>query len=53
MVRGGGELEILPWGIFSPGEVNLRRSGFDNSNLFLGQKQLSVNAEHQLKSKLT
>ena len=31
---GGVESEILPGGIFLPGEGNLRRSDFDNSNLF-------------------
>ena len=29
-----GESEILLGGIFSPGEGNLRRSDFDNLNLF-------------------
>ena len=33
-------------------ERNLR-SDFDELNLFQGYKQLSVNTEHQLKSKLT
>ena len=35
------------------GNVNLRRSDFDHSNLFQCQKQHSVNIEHWLKSKLT
>ena len=40
-------------GIFLPGDGNLR-SDFDNSNLFhQSSKHLSVNTEHQLKSKLT
>ena len=38
--------------IFLLGGENLRRSGFDHSNYFKSQKQLSVNTEHQLKSKL-
>ena len=50
----GGESEIfLGGGIFLPGEGNLRRSDFDDSDLFQRKKQLSVNTEHQLKSKLT
>ena len=40
---GGGEVGDLL------GERNLRRSDFDNSNLFQSEKQLSVNNEHQLK----
>ena len=45
--------EILLWrGIFLPDEGNLRRSDFDDPNLFQSWKQLSVNTEHQLKSKL-
>ena len=35
------------------GRGNLRRSNFDHSNLFQGQKQHSVNIERLLKSKLT
>ena len=47
------ESEILLVGkFFLPGGGNLRRSGFDHSNYFKSQKQLSVNTEHQLKSKL-
>ena len=47
----GGELEILPGrgGIFLPGEGNLRRSDFDNSNPFQSLKQLSMKTEYQLK----
>ena len=41
--RGGG--------IFLLGGGNLRRNDFDNPNLFQSKKQLSVNADHQLKSK--
>ena len=33
------------------GEI-LRRSGFDDSNIFQSKKQHFVNIEHQLKSKL-
>ena len=51
MVRGGG-IRNFAGEIFLPGEGNLRRSDFDNSNLFQSLKQLSVNTEHQLKSKL-
>ena len=59
MVRGGknspsgGESEILLGRIFLPGKGNLRRSDFDDSNLFQNKKQLSVNTDHQFKSKLT
>ena len=44
---------LLGGGIFLPGEGNLRRRNFDNLNLFISLKQLSVHTEHQLKSKLT
>ena len=37
---------------FLLGEVNLTRSDFGDSKLFQRSKQLSVNAEHQLKSEL-
>ena len=40
------------WGVNLDGGVNLRRIDFDHSNLFQGQKKLSVNSEHRLKSKL-
>ena len=40
------------WGVNLDGGVNLRRTDFDHSNLFQGQKKLSVNSEHRLKSKL-
>ena len=33
-VVGGGGSEILLGGIFLPGKGNLRRSDFDDSNLF-------------------
>ena len=33
-VRGWGESEILLAGIFLPGEGNLRKSDFDDVNLF-------------------
>ena len=48
-VEGGGGSEILlgGGGDFLWGEGNLRRRDFDDS------KQLPVNTEHQLKSKLT
>ena len=49
----GMQLEILLSGSFLLGEGNLRRSDFDNFNLFQSEKQLSVNTEHQLKPKLT
>ena len=39
------------WENFLPGEGNLRRSDFDNSNLFQSYKQLSVNTEHQWESR--
>ena len=52
-VKSERESEILLVGqFFLAGGGNLRRSGFDHSNYFKSQKQLSVNAEHQLKSKL-
>ena len=47
--NGWGESEILLEWTFLPGGGNLRRSDFDNSNLF---QQLSVNTEHQLKPTL-
>ena len=62
VVRGGWEnpppsgrleSEVLMWEIFLPGEENLRRSDFDDSNLFQSWKQPSVKTKHQLKSKLT
>ena len=46
---GWGESEILLEWTFLPVGGNLRRSDFDNSNLF---QQLSVNTEHQLKPTL-
>ena len=53
-VKSERESEILLVGqFFLAGGGNLRRSGFDHSNYFKSQKQLSVNTEHQLKSKLT
>ena len=52
-VKSERESEILLVGqFFLAGGGNLRRSGFDHSNYFKSQKQLSVNTEHQLKSKL-
>ena len=46
------ESEIMQGGgIFLLGGGNLRRNDFDNPNLFQSKKQLSVNADHQLKSK--
>ena len=36
---------------FLPGEGNLRRCDLGNSNLFQSKKKVSVNTEHQLKSK--
>ena len=47
--NGWGESEILLEWTFLPVGGNLRRSDFDNSNLF---QQLSVNTEHQLKPTL-
>ena len=52
-VKSERESEILMVGqFFLPGGGNLRRSGFDHSNYFKSHKQLSVNTERQLKSKL-
>ena len=53
MMGGGGGIGNFTrvGGIFLSGEGNLRRIDFDNSNLFQSEKQLSVNTEHQLKSK--
>ena len=48
-----GELEISLEGFVLLGEGNLRRSDFDDENLFQSYKQLSVNTAQQLKSKLT
>ena len=50
-VEGGGDGKFC-WGVNLDGGVNLRRTDFDHSNLFQGQKKLSVNSEHRLKSKL-
>ena len=47
--RGGGNWKFYWEGIFLPGEGNLRRSDFDNLNLFQNYKQLSLNTVHQLK----
>ena len=49
-VNPSPDWEILLGGDFLLGEGNLRRSDFDNSNLFQSKKQLSVNrpTEHQL-----
>ena len=58
MLRVGGNppsgegIENFAGGTFLSGGGNLRRSNFDDLNLFQSQKQLSVNTEHQLKSKL-
>ena len=49
----GGENWKLYWWDFLKDEENLRMSDFANLNFFQSQKQLSVNAECQLKSKLT
>ena len=52
-VKNERESEILLVGqFFLPGGGNLRRSDFNHSDYFKSQKQLSVNTEHQLKSKL-
>ena len=48
----GEGIENFAGGIFLSGGGNLRRSNFDDLNLFQSQKQLSINTEHQLKSKL-
>ena len=50
-VEGEGDGKFC-WGVNLDGGVNLRRIDFDHSNLFQGQKKLSVNSEHRLKSKL-
>ena len=50
-VEGEGDGKFC-WGVNLDGGVNLRRTDFDHSNLFQGQKKLSVNSEHRLKSKL-
>ena len=50
-VEGEGDRKFC-WGVNLDGGVNLRRIDFDHSNLFQGQKKLSVNREHRLKSKL-
>ena len=47
-----GIRNLLVGQFFLLGGGNLRRSGFDHSNYFKSQKQLSVNTEHQLKPKL-
>ena len=47
-----GGIINFAWGIFLPGDENMRRSDFGDSKLFQSQKQHSMNAEHQLKSKL-
>ena len=39
-------------GIFLLGCENLKRSDFDNSNLFQSEKQHSMNTERELKSNL-
>ena len=52
MGGGGGSEILLGGGIFLPGGENLRRSDFDDSNLFQRQKHHLVNTEHQLKAKL-
>ena len=49
---GGGGSEILLRGIFLLDGGNLRKSNLDHLNLFQSWKQLSVNTEHKLKSKL-
>ena len=59
-VKGLGESEILlgggggggGGGIFLLVGGNPRRSDFDHSNLFQSYKQVSVNTEYRLKSKL-
>ena len=50
-MEGEGDRKFC-WGVNLDGGVNLRRIDFDHSNLFQGQKKLSVNREHRLKSKL-
>ena len=47
-----GESKILLGVTFLLSVGNLRRSNFDHSNVSQSYKQLSVNIEHQLKSKL-
>ena len=49
---GGGNQKFYWDRFFLPGEGNLRRSGL-KIQTFNKAKQLSVNTEHQLKSKLT
>ena len=52
-VWDGGDIGNFAGGIFLDDGENLKRSDFDHSNLFQSKKHHSVNAEHQLKSKLT
>ena len=47
----GRRIETFVEGVLLPGGGNLR-SDFDHGNLFQRTKQLSVNTEQQLKSKL-
>ena len=52
VVLGGGIWRFYWMGIFLSDCGKLRRSNFDQWNLFQSQKQLIVNTEHWLKSKL-
>ena len=47
--KGLGGIANFTDGCFLPGEGNLRRRDFDDSNLFQSLKKPSVNTQHQLK----
>ena len=47
-----GGIRSFAGGVILLGGLKLRRSDFDYLNLFPSYKELSVNTEHQLKSKL-